>query len=296
LMHIDIKKDLRHFKGYLKDINETFIGEEKVTIASKSLTFTGEVEDDRLITVDQKLEQLQISGEKGFTLQLSKLISHHQSTGPSLYDLDTHYAVKSLTLSQNDILKVTAKDITVNTTEKENKGLLQSHIVSNIKEVATEADGEKSVARDLHSDISLQNIDISALEMIQSLDPEKDETKLQEAFAKLLTKELNLTVNDISVRKIIENGKALGGISMTASLTIDKNSNMALAQQNPLLLLGALDATMTLKISDALFAIGAQDPRAMMLMMLIPPQEEKGHKIYTIIIKNGKTTVNGVSL
>jgi hypothetical protein len=48
LVHIDIAKNFRDFKGYLKDIDQTFKAEDSLTLQIKGLTFNGKVEKERV--------------------------------------------------------------------------------------------------------------------------------------------------------------------------------------------------------------------------------------------------------
>jgi len=296
LVHIDVAKDFTHFKGYMKDIDQTFKGEESLTIQTKGLTFNGEIKNDRIALIDQKLKEIRLKDDQGGEIVLSKMTTQHKMTGPSLYDIDALYTIEDITMKQGNGFVGKVKDIHVSTSEKVTDGLLQSHVDATIKELQAQADTESFSAKEIHWDARLDNIDIQALEALQNLDPEKDDAAIEKAFAQLLGKGIKLTVNDLSIKEIIENQKSLGGMSMNATLGIDKNVNLTVVQQNPFLLLGAVDANITLKLSDALFAKAGEDPRAMMLMMLIPPKEDKGQKVYTVIMKNGQTTVNGVGL
>jgi hypothetical protein len=297
LMHLDIAKDFENFKGYMKDIDQTFkTKEEATTIRTEGLAFSGKTEHGKVVQIDQKLKTLTLTDDKGGEITLQTMTSRHAMTGPSLYDMDASYTVSRLTMKHAADFSGEIDGIRIVTSESVTKGLAQSKINTTIEEIRTKAGSETFVAKGLNADVLIDNIDITALEALQTLDPEKEEPAFTKAFTRLLGKGITLKINDFSAKELVENGKTLGGLSLSASLALDKNADYTLAQQNPMLLLNALDATMTLKLSDAIFAMVAKDPRAMMLMMLIPPKEENGQKSYTIIMKYGKTTVNGISL
>ena len=292
LVHVDVAKDLQHFKGYVKDINETFKGEETLHVATKGWTFTGKTEKERIAFMKQKVEKIAISDDEGMQMLLSQMDSEHKFTGKTLYDMDADYHIARISLQQQGIFSGVIEEISMKTSDKVSNGLLQSKIQSTVKAFNATVEGEKIEAKTLHWDMRVDNIDIAAIEALQETDPE-DNTAFQKVFQQLLEKGIALTINDFSIQEIVDNQQSLGSIALKASLGIDKQANISQLVDNPLLLMGAIDVDMTLKISDAIFAQIAKDPRAVMLMMMIPPKEKNGQKIYTVIMKNGETTVNG---
>jgi len=297
LIHIDIAKDFENFKGYMKDIDQTFqTKEETTTIRTEKLTFSGEMENGKIIHIDQNLKTFTLTDGKGGQMALHTMSSQHTMTGSSLYDMDALYTVSRLTMKYASDFSGEIVGIRMSTSEKATKGVVQSKVNATIKTIRISAGNDTFAAKDLNWDVFIDNIDIAALESLQTLDPEKKEAAFTKAFTRILEKGITLKINDLSVKELIENGKTLGGAALNASLSLDKNTDYALVQQNPMVLIDAITATMTLKLSNAIFATVAKDPRAMMLMMLIPPKEEKGEKVYTIIMKNGKATVNDIPL
>jgi Sec-independent protein translocase protein TatA len=296
LVHIDIAKNFRDFKGYMKDIDQTFKAEDSLTLQIKGLTFNGKVEKERVVLLEQKLKQIRLADDKGGEIILHTMDSRHTMTGPSLYDMETVYRVSEIRMKQEGAYTGEIKGIELNTSEKVTGNLLKSSVKSAIETLHIQAEQESVTLNTLQWDAMIENVDVTALEAIQKLDPEKEARAFEEAVTQLFSQKITLTLHDFSIKHIEENGSTLGGLSLSAKVALDQNSPMALTQQNPLLLLNAVDAEMTLKLSDALFAMIAKDPRAMMMVMLIPPKEEQGTKRYQVIIKHGKTTVNGIPL
>jgi hypothetical protein len=296
LIHIDVSKNFSDFKGYMKDINETFAGEESLTLQIKDFTFTGKTKKDRLRKIDQKVKEITFEDDKGMAVTLQNMTTKHTITGATSYDIDAVYDIEHIVIKQADIFTGEIQEVQVTSTEKVTNGLLQSHIKTTAHRAQIKVDTEHITVKNINWDAHIDNIDIDALKMIQTLDPEKEEEQIQQAFTQLLEKGLHLTISDFSIKEILEQGKNLGGVEMQASLGINKHADLSSTQQNPMLLLDALDMETTLKLSNEIFTIITKDPRAMMLMMIIPPKEEKGYKVYTVIMKNGKTTVNGASL
>ena len=296
LMHIDIAKDLKHFKGRFKDINETFPTKEPVTLHTKGFTFSGELDQERIAQIDQQLDFLSLDDTQGMRVTLQDLVSHYVKTGATLYDMKSSYHLSQLTISKQDLFESIIKDVDANTTQKVTNGLLQTTIQSQVKQVKISTDTEQLLLHTVRWDAMMDNIDIKALEALQQLDPEMEEKAFKQQLKRLLSKGLALKINDLSIKEINQDGAILGGIGMKASLTLDNQVDLSQIEQNPMLLINALDAQSTLRISDKLFALIAQDPRAMMFMMMIPPKEKQGMKVYNLTFSKGQTTVNGMPL
>ncbi len=105
-----------------------------------------------------------------------------------------------------------------------------------------------------------------------------------------------MDIKKFSVKKVSENEKSMDGFTLSSSLAIDKSFDISTTAQNPLALLNALSTKTNISVSTALFARLAQEPKVMMALMLIPPVEKEGKKIYEIEFSKGKLTVNGTPM
>jgi len=297
LMHIDLRKDLSAFKGYLKDIHET-LGDnsDAVTLSMKGATFEGTLKKGALSTLTQKITSLGVESSDGVKALADKTVATYRSTGPSPYDMDADYSVAKITVSKNAQEGLTLNKLNIKTSEKEQNGLLTSSVNATVASTTMKGQGQTIVMEQTVFDARTDNLNAKALEILQNSDPEKDEAAFKAALKQLLSKGLKMTINKFAVGKIIENGNNLGDIALNASLGLAAGVDFAQVEANPMLLLGAIDATTKLSLSETIASMIAKDPRAMMVMMLIPPKEEKGKKVYNLILKNGKITVNGVPL
>ncbi len=296
-MHIDVAKDLENFKGYVKDINETFVGEDTLHITMASLTFHGKTEQERLSYIDQTLKQLSLSDEKGMHITLKNIHSKHTITGKTLFDMDAAYTIEQLAFRQEGIFDGQVEGIAVHTSEKVTNDLLHTKVQTSVKAMEVKSDQEHITAKNFIWDADITNIDINALQALQTLDPQKDAEAIDKAFYRLLEKGIALKINDLSVKEIIQNAKALGGMTLTASIGLDKSADLQKALSNPAMLFGMLDATVDLTLSKKLFHALAkrQDVFMLMAIMLVPPKENNDTITYSATIKNGKTTINGTS-
>jgi len=279
LMHIDLRKDLSAFKGYLKDIHETLRdNSEAVILSIKGATFEGTLKKGALSTLNQKIVLLGIESSDGVKAVADKTVTTYISTGPSPYDMDANYTVTKITVTQKGQGTLAVNNLGINTSEKEQNGLLSSSLIATIAKSTMQRQGQTVAMEQIVFDARTDNLDAKALEVLQNSDPEKNEDTFNAALGQLLSKGIHMTVNKFAVGKIIDNGKNLGDIEINASLNLAPGINFTHIEANPMLLLGAIDATTTLSLSETIASMIAKDPRAMMVMMLIPPKEEKGKK------------------
>ncbi len=297
LIHINLRKNLSAFKGYLKDIHETLQDDsESVTLSMKGATFDGTLNKSALATLTQKITLVAMESSDGVKAVADKTVATYRSTGPSPYDMDADYTVAKITVAKAKESTLLLDKINIKTSEKEQNGLLSSSVITTIAKIAMKGQGEAIEMEQVVFDARTDNLDAKALKVLQNSDPEKDEDAFNAALKQLLSKGMKMSVNRFAAGKIVENGNTLGDIEVKASLEVAPGIDFAQVEQNSMLLLGAIDATTKLSLSETIASMIAKDPRAMMVMMLIPPKEESGKKVYTLILKDGKITVNGVPL
>jgi hypothetical protein len=103
-------------------------------------------------------------------------------------------------------------------------------------------------------------------------------------------------IPDFSVQRIEKGKQRMEGFTFNSSLQIDRGYRLEESRENPLAIIGALSGKSTLTVSGELFAMIAQDPRSMMLVMFFPPLEKEGKKRYEITLESGSLVVNGKKL
>ncbi|HEC45938.1 MAG TPA: DUF945 family protein [Epsilonproteobacteria bacterium] len=294
LVHLDFNKLLSGFKGQLKDINETFEEEGKVTFVSKGFKFEGDIENEKVKTVRQTLELFSVEADKELTMKLSNFTSNYTLSGPSPYDSKSGYTVEEIKIQGEPEFSMLMKNLNVNAVSSIKNDLLSSSIISKADELKITEEQKKYRMDDILFDFKIENLDIASFEALQGIDTE-DEKAINALSQKILSKGIILNIPSFSVKKISENGKTMDGFMLSSSLAIDKAFDINATSQNPLAILNALSTKTKLSVSTELFARIAQEPRAMMLLMLLPPVEKEGKKIYEIEFIKGKITVNGAS-
>jgi len=295
LMHLDFNKLLSGFKGQIKDIHETFEDEEKVTFITQGFKFEGDIENEKVKTVRQTLKLFSLDAGKELKMKLSNLISNYTLTGPSPYDSKSDYTVEKIKIQGEPEFSMLMKNLNVNAVSSIKNDLLSSSIISKADEIKITEEQKKYRMNDILFDFKIENLDIASFEALQGIDVE-DEKAINALSQKILSKGITLNIPNFSVKKISENGKTMDGFTLSSSLAIDKAFDINAASQNPLAILNALSTKTNLSVSTELFTLIAQEPRAMMVLMLLPPVEKEGKKIYEIELIKGKLTVNGTTM
>jgi hypothetical protein len=295
LVHIDFNKMLSGFKGYLKDINETIEDEgEKVTVAATGMTFKGNIKEEKIHDFSQKIGLISLDAGKELQAKITNIDGNYVMTGKTPYDITSRYHTEAIIVKAEPTLSFSVKDIDNETKNTLHNGLLKSLITTKVKLVEIKEEQKKHTIKDIVLDFTVDNLDIGALEALQKTDPE-DETRIQQLTQQILSRGITLTLPEFSAKKIVDNGTEMRGFDMNGSIVIDKSFSMAAVSQNPFAVLEALHIKTHITISDELYALTVQDPRAMIMMMMVPPATQKNNKVYDISFSQGKLIVNGTS-
>ena len=295
LVHLDFNKLLSGFKGHIKDINETFEDEGKVTFISQNFKFEGDIENEKVKTVRQTLELFSVEADKELTMKLSNFTSNYTLTGPSPYDSKSGYSIGKIELKGESEFSMLMKDLNVKAVSSVKNDLLKSSITTKTEMIALAEEQKKYKMYDILFDFKLDNLDIASFEALQGIDIE-DEKAINALSQKILSKGITMSIPNFSVKKIAENGKTMDGFTLSSSLSIDKSFDINAVSQDPFAVLNALSSKTIISASNELFARIAQEPRAMMVLMLLPPVEKEGKKIYEIEFIKGKIIVNGTPM
>jgi len=132
---------------------------------------------------------------------------------------------------------------------------------------------------------------MKAIEKLESIDP-NDEKALLATFQELISHGIHFEIPNFSVKNIMFENQKLEGFKLTSSFDIDKSLDLSSLEKNPMAAIGAVDATLNLSLSNQFFGLLAQQPQAMMAMMMFQPKDVKGKKVYKIELKDGKVSVN----
>ena len=295
LVHLDFNKLLNSFKGYMKDINETFEDKVSVTVTMQGLTFKGNVENEKLKNIQQSLRLLSLNAEKEFSMKVSDLTSSYLLFGPSPYDTKSEYHIESLEMKEPSPSSLKLTGLQGKVANSVANDLLKSTLTTKVDKIKLTEGQETYELSDIRFNSNINNLDVTSLETLQKTDPQ-NEKAIMEISQKMISKGINMHISNFSVNKIEKNKVKMDGFRLNSSLQIDKSFDIHSASGNPLAMLPAFSGKSSIFISSELFTIITQDPRAMLLLMFFPPLEKEGKKNYEIKLEKGNLTVNGISL
>ena len=294
-IHVDFNKLLSSFKGHVKDIHETLQGVNEVKFNMEGVTFEGEIEKGKISKLNQKVKLITFESKDEADIRLSELKSNYARTGPSSYDSTSGYSVKNIILTginEKSKVLVSIDDMSGDSITTIKNDLLQSSIKATASKVKFEANGEKSLLEGITFDFNIKNLDMLALKKLEKADV-NNEAEINRLVQELISKGIAMEIPILEIKKIETEGKSMDGFSLTSNIDVDKSLNLAALQTNPMVALNAVNTKTKITLSSGIFSLIAQDPRAMMFMMLIQPQEINGKKVYEVELKDGKLSVNG---
>ena len=293
LVHIDVNKIANGFKGYVKDINETFTANENVHFILKGMTFKGDLKDKTPQNIIQHAKEVTLSLANKITITLQALQSKYVKTGVTTYDYKTNNTIEKISLKTNEGFLAQANHLTFSATSNVKNNLASGTTTSMIQTISLGEQNQTTIIDTLTINTDVSNLDITALNKLKKTAPNNQAENLN-VLQQLLSKGVIVNISDASVKNIRHKQQALGGLTLNAHADISKSFNIKASQKNPLSTLDALNANLKVSLDKTLFSFIAKQPKAMMAMMLFQPKDVQDKKVYSVEIKNGKILVNGM--
>ena len=294
LVHVDFNKLLSSFKGHIKDVNETFKMEEEINLALQSATFEGNIKDDKITDIAQNIDLMRLKMSNVLNVSLTKIASTYK-VGNTEYASTSTYKMANATISgkfNEEAFLISANTIDSSTEISVKNNLISSAIHFNVANLEMSEGTQKVKVENSIFALNIGNLDLNVLKKIEAADV-NDEALLNTLMQELISKEITINIPNFEVKKIEYLGKNMEGFSLNSQFKINKSANLAAIELNPFAAMSAANTKTKIILSPELFMLIAQDPRAMMLTMLIQPQELNGKKVYEIELKDGKLLVNG---
>ena len=292
LAHVDVNKLGTGFKGYVKDIDETLQAKETLNLVMKDFTFKGSLEDEKLTRISQVLKTISFSVANDMLITLENITSDYEVSGPSDYDYSSTYKIEAVKAVIPGEFDFHLKDLEVDSASKVEKSLAKVNLSTHIKAMQFKDKTQDTSLESLTFNMDFDNLPVAAIEKLEKLAP-NDEKAIQTTLQELISQGLKLTISDFSVQTLKMKGQSIKGFNFNAAMALDKSLDFSAIQQNPMSALSAIDADLKLSLSDDLFALAAQQPQAVMVMMMIQPKDVNGDKVYKVELKDGKVSVNG---
>jgi len=300
LVHMDFNKLLSSFKGYVKDINETIQAEDTFTMEMAGATFEGTIKDDRIETMSQNIKNLTmaIKGESTLYLSLETLKNRYEHSGPSQYDTRSEYSIARLKImgeNKKDSFDADIKGISGSNITEVKEKLASNKIRMDISELSLKNRLGKTAFKQTSFAFNIDKLDMEVLKKLEETD-RKDKAATNQLIQALISKGITMEIPLFEVKKLTYKDQEMDGFSLSSFFEINKTADLAAIQANPFEALSAINTKTKITLSDALFALIAQQPQAMMIAMLIQPKVINGKKVYEIELKDGKFSVNGSPL
>ena len=295
LLHVEADYATTTFKGYVKDINETLQGVEEAKLRLQGLHFSGKIKGDRVSQIDQTLNVMRLYVSDEINMYLSGLQSNYTLTGDSVYDYTTEYTIEKMRMDSNAEFELTADEIMVHSTSTVKDGLVSETLKSKMKAMEILLEGERLALENSLLDLKVDNLDVSAFEKLQTVDPE-NEQEFNAALQKLISNNVHLEITTLSADKVTLQGKKVDGFTLHSTLDIDKSLNISRLEANPMYALDKIDAQLKVSLSKELLDVISRDPKAMIALMIFTPKDVNGKQVYSVELKDGALTVNGKSI
>ena len=298
LIHVDFNKVLSSFKGYVKDIHEKFKVETDVQIDLEGTTFEGEIQNDRITTLTQAVKILRVVSGDELEVNLNNLKGHSALTGKSLYDSKSAYTVALINISakeEQNSFSLDVKNMSGENVTSVTNGLASNKMTVKVDKIEMKENSEITKLNNTTFAFNIDNLDMNVLEQLEKIDV-SNETERNRLMQALISKGVRMEIPGFEVKKIFYQEKEFDGFSLSSTFQVNKSADMAMIQANPFAALNAVNTKTRIVLSEALFTLIAQQPKAMMLAMIIQPQVVNGKKVYELELKDGTLTVNGKPL
>lgn len=293
LVHIAVNKLGTGFKGYMKDIDEVLHGDKDMTLRMHGLKFSGDIKEKKLKSIHQTLQKLTIQIPNNIEMILKNLVSNYEVTGDTPYDYSSDYNIEKAYINAKSKFNVLINDILIHSTSTVKDGLASGTMHIQAKSMHMTAKSKTYIFETFAFETYAKGLDISAFEKLQHIDV-NNKQELNILMQQMLSKGVSFEIPNFSVMNIVSEGHKLGGFNITSKVDLDKSFNVIAIEANPLLLLSSIDANLHITLSKELFSLIAQQPQAMMALMLFQPKDINGKKVYKAELKDGKVKVNGI--
>ena len=293
LLHIDINKLFTSFKGYLKDIDATFRDVETLRIVSRGFKFGGSYSRDALLSSTHSIDELNVTEGHNATFRVKNLSGNYERSGKTLYDYSSGYHIEKLSLSDEEGAALLLEKLKIESSGKSDSRLASSDFGFHLERVDIDESHGRHSLQDLNGRFSLANLPVDALEKMRRLDSH-DQEGFNQAFRSLFTEGIILKMEDLSARTMREkNGRTVDGFEANATVTIDKIADLKRLEENPFALLGLVDATVHIALSNALYLSLMEQPEFTIAMLIFRPISKEKRKIFNIKYRHGSLLING---
>ncbi len=298
--HVKINRSLSDFTGHFNDIDQKILGEGNLSVlSSQGFTFKGTIEDEQIKSVTQVLKRLSYRIENELQIELLNLKS---TLVTSMESNQTHvdYSIESLEFSAENREKfyLFANNIIGTSKDTLQQKLLNNQRQFEIAELNISIEKEQHIFQKIQLNTAMNNINIEAIEKFnrlssQNLGASEQMKKMMPILKEITDSDSSIDISKFSIDTIVSQGKVYNGFKLKALGSINKAFDWNEIEKSPFALLGLFNVKANLEVSNEIMATIAQDPKAMMFMLMVQPKDNNGTKIFDVEYHQGSLKVNG---
>jgi len=294
LVHFEVNKLFNHFSGSIKDIDEVIKADKMIHIMMKGMDFEGEIKDKRLSKLSQELKLLALKVNTTFDMNITKLESHYRLTGAGNNNYQSQYILEKVAL-QSDDMYFHINEVSIDSYVNLENILSGFGINFHSQEIAYRNTKQETLLSGIDFEMNTDNFDMTTLKKLETINP-NDEKEVIESLQKIISYGITLSMPNFSIKSLRLNQQNLDGFELSSHFEIDKSLDILSLSHNPMGAISAMNVNLYLSLSSDVFALLAGQPQAMMAMMLVPPNDVNGSKVYDIKLQDSKLTINGQPL
>ena len=310
LYHLDYNLINSKFKGYVKDINESYKlhNGSDITLKLLGTNFKGEGNLLSAKSIDSTIKIMRLEAiQKGERALLSLENFRETHTFVSFHNYKSAVECKKMHFlidgTKKDLnISVEKLQISSNATTNKERVTMNSHTAFKALNISSK---QLSLnVKKLNSDVTIKGLAQKPLEEISNLlnkttniNAVAGQKEMQEALLKLLEKGLKIDISDVSLADVVVNKKEnYGALKMNLNLLVNKDENISQkVKMSPLLLLSNLKLDSNIKLSQMMYDKLVQNS-PMVGVISSYAKKEKNSVVFNIQLHNSKLSVNGKAI
>lgn len=290
--HVDIIPSNTTYTGYIKDIDESIVGEKEIKLSLQGLQFSGELKNEKIVKYMQRYNTLHLYASNEINRTISDYQSHYALTGTTVYDYTTDYNIGKIKISEEAEGTLFADTIVLHSSSAVKDGKAIETLQTKIKTLDLLFEKEKFGMKSLVLDMNITNIDIDTLEKLQKKDQKKEKVS-DLPLTTLGSNSMYLDIVNLSVDKVTLQGKEMNGFTLDAKLELDESLDIYRLSMKPRHALKKMGGEINLSLSKEILQLLKEDPKFMLSYMMYRPKRVKEQRIYKIQMENGAYKING---
>lgn len=307
LYHINYNIVSEDFDGFIKDIQESYILENKtrLLLTLKDITFQGNgdlIAPQRLATSLKKV-QLEVNQQNEsmiFDLEDLQTATLYESQSTYLSSAELKSFDFRVNGTQNDLILL-LKNIQFNASSSTLDEFGEVDTKSSIEKLVFDSKELSIDIKNFNMDVALDGLDkesfkesVAVMSKLNKLNDPLLELKLKESLIQLFSKGLLFSVADFSVEEIaLEGSEELKGFKVQSQTKLKADKDFAKKLQiSPLLLVQNIDIVTKIRVSREIYAKITQK-RGTLAMLQEYLKEDGNDYIFDLNFQNAQTTLNG---